>query len=64
MGTFLLPYPKQNKKPYVVRTSEGDYYFKTIEEAQCFAQKRNGFFDTNNRLYGRSRRRTGGGTKR
>lgn len=36
----------QNKKPFVARTSDGDYFFETKEEAQAFAIARGGFFDT------------------
>ena len=34
------------RKPYVARTSDGDYYFSNKEEAQAFALARSGFFDT------------------
>lgn len=39
------------KKPYVVMTKDGDYYFTSKVKAQSFAMARNGFFDTSaNRL--------------
>lgn len=37
---------QQKSKPFVARTSDGDYYFDKKEEAQAFAMARGGFFDT------------------
>lgn len=35
-------------KPYVVKTKDGDYFFKNKKKAQAFARSRCGFFDYNN----------------
>lgn len=36
----------KKQKPFVARTSDGDYFFSNKEEAQAFALARGGFFDT------------------
>lgn len=36
----------KNKKPFVARTKDGDYFFSREKEARAFAMARNGFFDT------------------
>lgn len=40
-----MGYKFKSKKPYVVYTKDGDYFFNNKEEAQSFAKARNGFFD-------------------
>lgn len=46
IGDIMTELHRNNKKPFVARTSDGDYFFSTKEEAQAFALARNGFFDT------------------